>query len=315
MALSEHLASQHGRVLAIAANKDAHFDGQSDHLDLLFSVPSSAWFPKRDEALKRMHIISLGSYCGMKFSIQHMGLGCAHLPFDWVRSTSAGVAHFVRERFQEFFSVASQAEVKEANLKMYRSEYHSFWHDDISVEAERKKLQRRIDRFHALDAEPRDLLFMRCCSCTEEILQVEELYQALNERFGASLGSGRPSRRVLLVVVIDGQKEFQGPISHSQNRGIVFYTLAPHGQKEYNFAYCEAISSAVTLALAAPQGCNPALGFVSLGPSNSKPLRACTGHSLHGSVSFWDGGHNSGFADLKSFEQPGSVNSLKFLQD
>ncbi|CAE8601157.1 unnamed protein product, partial [Polarella glacialis] len=146
-AFLEHVASSHGRALAAPGGK---VGGESDHLDMLHQSSSEHWYPRRDEALRQLHVISLGSFCGMKFSIQRLGLGDAHLPFDWIRSTSEGVAKFVRNGFQGFFSVATACDVPSFGMRVHRAQHHSFWHDDVSQLEVREKMKRRVARFLAL---------------------------------------------------------------------------------------------------------------------------------------------------------------------
>eukprot|EP00418_Pyrodinium_bahamense_P048063 CAMPEP_0179171576 /NCGR_PEP_ID=MMETSP0796-20121207/84583_1 /TAXON_ID=73915 /ORGANISM="Pyrodinium bahamense, Strain pbaha01" /LENGTH=419 /DNA_ID=CAMNT_0020874655 /DNA_START=73 /DNA_END=1330 /DNA_ORIENTATION=+ len=216
--LFDHMAREHGESCASPEDVSSR---HSEDLDLLWQAPSVTWFPQRDEALRRLRIVSLGSFCGMKVSLQRLGLGEAHLPFDWIRSRSAGLQLFLRNDFAGFFSVASQCDVPGTNLKMFRSMVHSFWHDDIKDPEIRKKLQRRIDRFRALRDDPSDLLFVRSCASTDELREVEGLHDALQQRFGTS------SRRVLLAVVVDGQRDLEGPILHAQTPSIAFFPHPP----------------------------------------------------------------------------------------
>lgn len=118
--LYAHLAQEHGRLITSSRVNDVQFQGQSEHLDLLYANPSKHWFPRRDDVAERLHVVSLGCYCGIKTSLQHMGLGHAHLPFDWMRTTSAGVAHFVRNHFQGYFTCKLELDVPDSNLKMQR---------------------------------------------------------------------------------------------------------------------------------------------------------------------------------------------------
>jgi len=302
--LYAHLAQEHGRLITSSRVNDVQFQGQSEHLDLLYANPSKHWFPRRDDVAERLHVVSLGCYCGIKTSLQHMGLGHAHLPFDWMRTTSAGVAHFVRNQFQGYFTCKSECDVPDSALKMQRSEQHSFWHDDIFQKPQRDKLQRRIDRFHGLSESSKDLLFLRSCCTTEELSDAENLYMALQECFSGS------SHRVLLAVLVDGQPAFQGPILHTELPGLIFYQIGPHGENQKQ-AYCEAIASAVTLTLAAAEDISPQLGFAVMTLDRQEAnlpeelFNVPSGHSMRNCVQCWDGGLNSGFADLTSFERPG----------
>lgn len=299
--LIRHLAAEHGTVGVFAG--DGQLRGQSEHMDFLHDAPSELWFPRRDEARRRLHLVSLGNFCAMKLSMQSMGLGEAHLPFDWIRSTLAGVHDFVCNNFASYFSVASQCSV--GQLKVYRSVRHSFWHDDITQVEVREKIQRRIDRFRLLCDQPRDLLFLRSCATTDELAQVEQLYSALLAQFGAT--PMFPYRRVLLAVVVDGQDGFVGPYWHDYIDGILFISqpsappLATGGPDHQ--AYCCAIASAVETALTLPEGCDPGLGFGIRG--RQCPLGPNMAIS-EARLRFFDTGLYSGFEGLMSFEGPNS---------
>lgn len=284
-ALLEHSAAKHGLPLTLGGQSHGC---ESEQLDKLHRESSENWHPRREEVLDCMHVISLGSYCGIKFSMQRLGLGAAHLPFDWIRTTSAGVRHFVQNEFRDFFSVSSQCGVPGTTMQVYRSELHSFWHDDISTESTRIKLQRRINRFLALRDDPKDLLFVRSCACTDELSELEDLYAVLSDHFRSSCKS---SRRVLLVVVVDGQLGFEGPILHETQPEIVVFRqpLNPDASVRRGEAYCRAISYAVNLALAAP--------------SNNGFAR---GVNWSQSVTFCDAGLHSGYDGIVCFDEPSS---------
>lgn len=256
-ALLDHAASAHGGAWAAPG---AAPGSEAERMDLLHQGCSDLWHPSRDEALRRLRVISLGSFCGVKFSIQRLGLGNAHHPFDWLRSSSAGVRHFLRNGFADFFSVATQVDVPGTKLRVYRSERHSFWHDDIARPEARAKLQRRVERLLGLASEAEDLLFVRSCVTTQELHDVEDLYAALRERF---VRAGGPTRRVLLVVIVDGQMNFQGPVRHAELPSVVFFgqPLNPRASDADGDAYCRAISVAVDAALALPEKCDPDCGF------------------------------------------------------
>jgi len=312
MFLLQHMAAQHGQALSQSGGGSGV---ESDQLDVLHSSCREHWYPRRDEAQRRLRIVSLGSFCGVKFSIQRLGLGDAHLPFDWIRTTSSGLCDFVCGAFEGFFSVASQCKVPGTNLQMYRSERHSFWHDDIAKPQARAKLLRRVERFLALREDPKDLLFVRSCTTTDELAGVEALYSALQERFAGP-------RRLLLAVVADGQLHFEGPIRHSALPGVIFYAqpLADEAAACRGEGYCRAIASALDLALAPSESSEVRLGFgpcEALGIEEEHPPRPpvpCAEALLVGDTcslsfapfSFCDAGLHSGFAGLDCFEGPGA---------
>jgi hypothetical protein len=295
------MASEHGRVLEWPG---VQRQADSDGMDLLHG--SKAEYPRRQEALERMHVISLGSFCGVKLSIQRLGLGSAHLPLDWVRSTTAGVLHFLRSDFDGFFSVASQSEV--GNMRVFRSERHSFWHDDISNATVRAKLQRRIQRFLAMREDPKDLLFVRSCDSTDTLPEVETLYAELCARFG-------DGRRVLLLVIVDGQDHFEGPIQHEALPGVMFFAQYGVSQKQGerddsdSQVYTKAISFAVEAAL------NSQTSSAGFGLADSGIPSAFSGATLIGKetgrcgppqLKKFDAALYSGYSGLMSFEKLGA---------
>lgn len=255
-ACTRHVAAQHGEIWTLLQDETSQ---TSEIFDFLHQdrFDATVTFPRQQDAQQRMHVVSLGSFCGVKFSIQRMGLGASHMPFDWIRTSVKGVTHFVRSGFRDFFSVTTQKKIDSASVHLYRSTKHCFFHDDITRQEIQDKLQRRMDRFLALSQDTKDLLFVRSLCSTTELEGIDDLYAALHERFGSAC------RRVLLVVIMDGQKTRQGPVLHDTNPSIIFH-LQPYDQNAMNpdgSAYCQAIASAAELALKAPEGCSPLTGF------------------------------------------------------
>jgi len=293
--LLQHAAVLHGKVWASA---DGKVKGDSDRLDYLHQAMEEHWYPRRAEALQKLHVVSLGSYCGVKFSIQRLGLGEAHLPFDWIRTTSKGVQHFLSSGFADFFTVASQHNVPSAGMKVLRSEIHSFWHDDVSDHDSREKLQRRIDRLQCLKDDTKDILFVRSTVTTDEVAEVENLYRVLQEQFS---GSGR---RVLLVMAIGGQDSFEGPIFHDVLPGVVFYLqpTADHEKMMEGEAFCMTVGAAVDEAMKA-ETASPLLGFARE-PCTLRAKSVASGAALLNRLRGCDAGLHSGYDDLTCFEPP-----------
>merc|ERR1712232_1452296 len=98
-----------------------------------------------------VRLVSLGGYCGPKLSFQKLGRGAETLPFDWLRTRMEGILHFLRSDFDGFFEWSSTASGGGA-ITMYRSQYHSFWHDDPNDAGMRERYTRRIKRFWEIDA-------------------------------------------------------------------------------------------------------------------------------------------------------------------
>lgn len=303
--LLEHVARTHGAAWQTPGDGDKGRvpAGESDHLDMLHQACSEAWLPRREEVLDNFHVVSLGSFCGVKFSIQRLGLGEAHLPFDWVRTTSAGICHFVRAGFDGFFEYASQIDVPGTRMRVFRSQMHSFWHDHVDRPEARAKLQRRIDRFLALRDDPKSLLFVRSVTSTDELCSVEAMYAALVERFGES----NPGRRVLLAVVVDGQPGFTGPVQHQCLPGVVFYLQDTHedpaGRESDTFV--RAIASAAEAALDALSTGGDTQGFGPLQSELSTPSAAAllnAGEAPLGPLQPCYSGLKSGYEGVDCFE-------------
>eukprot|EP00434_Breviolum_minutum_P009818 symbB.v1.2.008647.t2/scaffold540.1/size189765/12 len=230
----EHLAAKHGRALAAPGRR---FGGESEQLDMLHRGSTDGHYPRLPEALQQLQVVSLGSFCGMKFSIQRLGLGDAHLPFDWIRTTSKGLRGFLRNGFEKFFE-AKRYDLAEAGMTVHRAEQHSFWHDDVSKPEVRQKLQRRVHRFLNLaNNESRDLLFIRSCACTDELLEVEAC------QFAVAQASGR-----LLLAM----EQLEGPILHAFLPGLAFFLQPLASQEEGNDgkAFSWALEAACDAALA-----------------------------------------------------------------
>jgi len=307
--LLSHLAEEHGMLCG--GSKGVVF-GHPEHMDLLYTAPTAAWLPTREQALQRLRIISLGSFCSMKLSIQKLGLAESHLPFDWVRSSSRGIRHFVNNSFSDFFCVATKYTVPNANMTMYRSELHSFWHDDIADPEARSKQERRIERFHSMRDDPRDLLFLRSCASTEELPEVEKLHATLVEAFGRKSGEG-PPRRVMLGIVIDGQEVLQGPFVNEFAPGVAIMQQPwPNTSKVAGPTYCDSVSSFVGSALAPQSAGSDSVGFATrVNPLLTWRMSESTGVLLlkdgikvpiHGCVA----GLQSGFGNILCFEPPGA---------
>jgi len=248
LSLLKHAAEEHGQV---CSSGDKDMSGQSDHLDLLYAAPSSSWYRRREEVLRRYRIVSLGSFCSMKMSLQKLGLGESHLPFDWIRTTSQGIRHFVSTGFQDFFTVATKCQAPGSNLTMFRSQFHSVWHDDLLTVEARLKLTRRIERFLAIKDDPRDLIFVRSCASSDEVGDMENLQNCLVARFGRKPDG--TSRRVLLGLVVDGQDHDVAAIVNAQQPTLMLATKQlTQSAAAAGPCYCEEVTAFLNWALSLP---------------------------------------------------------------
>eukprot|EP00971_Amphidinium_carterae_P267439 5304822-Amphidinium_carterae.1 len=284
--LLHHVATDHGKAWSSADGQH----GDSEHLDMLHQASAGGSHPCCEEVTRRMQVVSIGSFCGVKFTIQRLGLGAAHMPFDWIRTRSSGVIHFLQNDFAGFFSVASQCRVQSAGLRVYRSKQHSFWHDDISQAEVREKLLRRVDRFRALRSDScKDLLCIRSAASTDELSEVENLHSALQSWFGLT-------RRVLLVVIIDGQEKHIGPFFVEGLPSVVLYgqPIADETAMMEGRAFETVVSSSLDLALQASDGAFPSVGNTF---KKASDLLDC------GLIHHCDGGFSSGYEGLRCYEE------------
>jgi len=129
-------------------------------------------------------LCSLGCHCGPKLTFQAMGRGAETLPFDWMRVSVEGLLNFFSSDFDEFFNYITKKRVPDCSMTMYRSRYHSFWHDNPDSPGTRERYGRRIARFENLGNLQRPILFVRVVATTDELLRVDELLEALRARFG-----------------------------------------------------------------------------------------------------------------------------------
>lgn len=197
-------------------------------------------------------------------------------------------------------------------MHLFRSSKHCFFHDDVRQEEVQAKLQRRICRFLDLRDNPKDLLFVRSCASTAELLSIDDLHSDLVQFFGTS------HRRVLLLVIVDGQNCRHGPVVHTTNASIIFY-LQPYDTTAMDpdgGAYCQAIAVAAELALNVPEASPPSIGFGSRGQlaaqlsvSNSAALAQGLLQGPDGvaiSVKPWDAGLVASFdgIDFPCFDAP-----------
>jgi hypothetical protein len=168
-------------------------------------------------------------------AFDELGRSAATLPFDWMCTTLDGILHFLNTDFQGFFdfNTTDSSNVGGVSFTVYRTAMHSWWHDDPTDLATREKLQRRIERFKAMQATTSPILFARLAVSTDELPKVGNLMQALIQRFGAM------SR--LLVIVIGQSENMTGPHMVSGMPNLMIYLMPLAGGKN---AYCEPISAA-----------------------------------------------------------------------
>lgn len=211
-----------------------------------------------EEVLESLQVVSLGCYCGVKASMMRLGLGAGHMPFDWIRTSSRGVMHWLQNGFSDFFEVDRMLQVTlgDSSMTVFRSEYHSFWHDDVDDPKVRVKLQRRIDRFH--DLGERDVLFVRSVAGSPELADSEEMFSLL-QRFE----KGETGRRVFLLLILEDQP-VSGLIAHETMDRLLFW-VQPQFQGSLSMdspaPFEEAITHAVRHILGKSEDVLPKVAF------------------------------------------------------
>jgi len=167
------------------------------------AAPAEEFFPHPDA--DKVRAVSLGGWCGVKGVIREMGFQGANLPFDWLRCSLDGVIYAIQDDFKDFLSsdyVVSRCErdqpvsrdylydSADESILPFKDLYvawgHAFWHDDLELDEEREKYQRRIDRFRELRGvgPGQPLLFVRAVNLTVELAGVHLLHNVLVEQFG-----------------------------------------------------------------------------------------------------------------------------------
>jgi len=193
---------------------------------------------RRDEVQRRNgpRIVSLGSYCGVRKSVQKADLDGESLPFDWMRTRVEGILHYLRNDFDMFFNYVTTHDLQNS-VVMYRDHLHSFWHDDLLDPQCKEKYQRRIERLFSLDARTEPILFIRSVAHTRELLLTDELLQEITKRFG---------ERAKLMVIVDFQAGNVGPALVQDRENLLVYSLPTKAHQEpYGAPYGDPIKAAL----------------------------------------------------------------------
>eukprot|EP00929_Paragymnodinium_shiwhaense_P108487 TRINITY_DN74803_c0_g1_i1.p1 TRINITY_DN74803_c0_g1~~TRINITY_DN74803_c0_g1_i1.p1 ORF type:complete len:620 (-),score=87.96 TRINITY_DN74803_c0_g1_i1:350-2209(-) len=193
--------------------------------------------PGLAKATENLRLVSLGSYCGVRKSVQKIGRDKEALPFDWMRTRIEGILHYLRNDFSGFFDFVTQQQVPMTHpaMVMYRDYYHSFWHDSPLDPKDQEKYRRRFARFHDLAQRhgPETLLFLRSTAHSEEIRFVDDLLQELIKKFGP---------RVKLLQLVDFQTQNHGPVLCKDRENLLVYFMPVDAHSEPEGApYAEAL--------------------------------------------------------------------------
>jgi len=213
--------------------------------DLMDRLPDGAGAGVVDVGTEHIRLVSLGNDCGPKLSFKHLGRGAETLPFDWSRSRMEGLFHFMRNDFDGFFSFVTKEPVPGIDrMVCYRDYLHSFWHDDPRDPGMQERYCRRIDRFHAIDAERQMVLFVRAVMLTSELSQAEELLAELIARFG---------RQAHLLIVLSQQTLARGAGVVQAASNLMVNFLEPGAHNSDGFAvYAEPVRVALDWMVGRP---------------------------------------------------------------
>lgn len=221
----------HFESVVVAGGDDPN-ENESEKMERL---PTKA--VETDRELEAVMLVSLGCTCGPKLSFKELGRGQETLPFDWMRVTMDGLLHFLEKDFDGFFGWISEHPVPESHMRCFRSQQHSFWHDDPRSESMQTKYARRIKRLGEIDARKLPVLFVRAAATSYEISEAGRLLETLQRRFGSE---------AMLLLIVDFQgTEAIGPCMVEGHENLMLYYLdtvcaaAP---------YCEPVRSALEWA-------------------------------------------------------------------
>eukprot|EP00403_Amphidinium_massartii_P038930 CAMPEP_0178452328 /NCGR_PEP_ID=MMETSP0689_2-20121128/44186_1 /TAXON_ID=160604 /ORGANISM="Amphidinium massartii, Strain CS-259" /LENGTH=1047 /DNA_ID=CAMNT_0020078027 /DNA_START=44 /DNA_END=3185 /DNA_ORIENTATION=+ len=222
------------------------------------------------EFANRCEFVSLGSYCGVAFGLQVLGLTKFSYPLDWARSPADGVAQLFRTRFAEFTTFGLFADKGEHGKLYGKTRWGgSFWHHDPTDPRVQQDFTRRVGRLLGPSAEvpaSKPRVFVRATNSTAELMETEKLYN--------SLSSSLPEAEVYILIIIDMQlREGLYSIPSIGNGQVLFYRIHERIWEDRNAhwrdqmhknmeAYADAIGAAVRWwagradisSLASPEG-------------------------------------------------------------
>ena len=111
-------------------------------------------------------LVALGSAFATKRSFREMGRGTEAFPFDWVRVSIDGLLHFLTKDFKGFFDYTTKLDLTQPCgqlVSVFRSPWHSFWHDDPTNLDMQKAYQQRIASFKSIEAQTTYLVWFTIC--------------------------------------------------------------------------------------------------------------------------------------------------------
>lgn len=146
--------------------------------------------------------ISLGGWCGPTKAIREASLDPRAYPFDYIRTTFEGVCKCLKYDFKDFFPKKPWISENIKGPNVYRGEYTSFWHHDITKPETIEAFKRRIKRFVDLLSKTRKtVVFIRVVVDVDplkEFSQMEIFNKIISEKF--------PNLKYKFVFIMHGQK-------------------------------------------------------------------------------------------------------------
>jgi len=205
--------------------------------------------PSTASLVDQCEFISLGCYCAVSRSLQALGLKKLSYPFDWTRSSMAGVIDLVQDEFEDFFEYSLEEDKGPLGRVFGDTSWDgSFWHHDIHSAKVRADFTRRIDRFLGLREVPdtQARVFVRAVNSTSELSDTLRLRKALRRAL--------PKAFCYLLILIDFQP-VSGPLRLTGSAGhdTLFYRIheslyaqngAHWSMEKQSEAYAEAIAFA-----------------------------------------------------------------------
>mmetsp|Transcript_57005 Transcript_57005/g.135601 ORF Transcript_57005/g.135601 Transcript_57005/m.135601 type:complete len:375 (+) Transcript_57005:65-1189(+) len=147
-----------------------------------------------------VEFIGLGSWCGVRVALDNLGLAQRAYPFDWLRSSVAGVLQCLSTEFKDFLTYSGIKHEKDLTGFTGSQWGGSFWHHDLRSEKVCQAYGRRIARFlgdeEVLPDMPR--LFVRAVNTPAEVEAALQMHVLLQRLF--------PHTQVYLLLVIDVQQ-------------------------------------------------------------------------------------------------------------
>jgi len=196
--------------------------------------------------------VSLGSYCAVSRSLQCLGLKKHSYPFDWTRSSAAGIVQCVENNFKDFLTYSLVSDKSKIGLGTMYGDTNwggSFWHHDITKAKVKADFHRRIDRMLGRGEVPanKPRVFVRAVNCTQELNDIWKMRRALRRTLHGC--------KVHVLVLIDCQPTAGAiRVRGNANEDLLFYRVhdglfankgASWTMEGQSNAYAEAVALAV----------------------------------------------------------------------